>query len=225
MAPVTTHKQPRLVRHRRGRLALRRKCARFQPSTAFYKRPTKVKHAITELDDERTDMASVKTGQWHKHPAVRSGDQLTFGERAADVMRNGMGSWTFVRIFFGVMILWAGINTFYLSRVVNGNEFDPFPYILLNLFLSMLAGVQAAALLIAAKRQDAISSELAVHDDQLLTKNTDLINEIHGFSKEAPVRTELLELLCVKAGIPQDQIDAVLSKAGLDLAKPATKQT
>lgn len=163
-------------------------------------------------------MASIKTGRWHKHPAVRSGDQLTFGERAADVMRNGMGSWTFVGTFFAVMILWAGINTLYLSRVINGNEFDPFPYILLNLFLSMLAGVQAAALLIAAKRQDAISSELALHDDQLLTKNTDLTTEIHGFAREAAARTELLELLCLKAGIPQDQINAVLAKAGLELA-------
>jgi uncharacterized membrane protein len=170
-------------------------------------------------------MASIKPGQWHEHPAVRSGRQLTFGERAADVMRNGMGSWIFVGCFFGVMILWAAVNTFYLSRVVNGNEFDPFPYILLNLFLSMLAGVQAAALLIAAKRQDAISSELAVHDDQLLTRNTDLTDEIHGFSKEAAARTELLELLCVKAGIPQDQIDAVLAKAGLELAETAKKQT
>ena len=171
-------------------------------------------------------MASIKTGHWHKHPAVRSGDQLTFGERAADVMRNGMGSWIFVGAFFGVMILWAGINTIYLSRVVNGNEFDPFPYILLNLFLSMLAGVQAAALLIAAKRQDAISSELALHDDHLLTKNTDLTAEIHDFAKEAAVRTELLELLCMKAGIPQDQINAVLAKAGLELSDSAhIKQT
>jgi uncharacterized membrane protein len=132
-------------------------------------------------------------------------------------MRNGMGSWAFVGAFFGVMILWAGINTVYLSRVVNGNEFDPFPYILLNLFLSMLAGVQAAALLIAAKRQDSISSELALHDDQLLTKNTDLTTQIHGFAREAAVRTELLELLCVKAGIPRDQVNAVLAKAGLEL--------
>ena len=41
---------------------------------------------------------------WHKHPAVRSGDQLTLGERAADRMRNVMGSWPFVFGFFAVMI-------------------------------------------------------------------------------------------------------------------------
>ena len=101
---------------------------------------------------------------WHRHPAVPSGDQLTFGERAADAMRRGMGSWPFVFGFFAFMIGWAAVNTLVLSRWLSGSEFDAFPYILLNLFLSMLAGVQAAALLIAAKRADAISSALAVHD-------------------------------------------------------------
>ena len=170
-------------------------------------------------------MASIKTGAWHKHPAVRSGDQLTFGERAADVMRNGMGSWVFVGVFFTVMIAWAVANSaFYLAGTNGKHGFDPYPYILLNLFLSMLAGVQAAALLIAAKRQDAIASELAIHDDQLLSQNTAMTGDIHGFSKNAAVRTELLELLCAKAGIPQDQVDSVLAKAGSELADAAKSQ-
>jgi uncharacterized membrane protein len=95
---------------------------------------------------------------WHKHPGVRSGEQLTRGERSADRMRNIMGSWPFVFGFFTVMIIWAMINSiFYLGGSNGKHGFDPYPYILLNLFLSMLAGVQAAALLIAAKRADAIS--------------------------------------------------------------------
>jgi len=133
---------------------------------------------------------------WHKHPGVRSGDQLTHGERAADQMRNIMGSWPFVFSFFAVMIAWAVVNTLLLQRVVHHKAFDPYPYILLNLFLSMLAGVQAAALLIAAKRSDAISSEIAMHTEkntdeirQLIAENTaliaaiktntDLLDEIH----------------------------------------------
>ena len=133
---------------------------------------------------------------WHKHPGVRSGDALTRGERAADRMRAVMGSWPFVFGFFAVMIIWVLINTLLLARVLHHKAFDPYPYILLNLFLSMLAGVQAAALLIAAKRADAISSEVAVHteknteelkgllrDNTALTvqvkTNTDLLKEIH----------------------------------------------
>lgn len=74
-------------------------------------------------------------------------------------MRNAMGSWPFVFAFFGVMILWAIVNPILSVGGKNGERgFDPYPYILLNLFLSMMAGVQAAALLIAAKRAGSIAS-------------------------------------------------------------------
>jgi len=133
---------------------------------------------------------------WHKHPAVRSGDQLTLGERAADRMRNTMGSWPFVFCFFAIMVIWALVNTVLFHRVLQHKAFDPYPYILLNLFLSMLAGVQAAALLIAAKRADTIASEIAIHTEKntedlkglmqentamtlQVKKNTDLLEEIH----------------------------------------------
>jgi uncharacterized membrane protein len=133
---------------------------------------------------------------WHKHPGVRSGSDLSRGERAADRMRNIMGSWGFVFSFFAVMIAWALVNTVLFERILHHKAFDPYPYILLNLFLSMMAGVQAAALLIAAKRADSISSEVALHtstntDDikklvqenteltAAIKKATDLLDEIH----------------------------------------------
>jgi uncharacterized membrane protein len=130
---------------------------------------------------------------WHLHPGVRHKEELSLGERAADRMRNIMGSWPFVFSFFTIMILWAGGNTYFLQRVIHHKAFDPYPYILLNLFLSMLAGVQAAALLIAAKRTDSISSEIAMHtvtntDDikALLAENTEL-------TKAVKLHTDLLE--------------------------------
>jgi uncharacterized membrane protein len=122
---------------------------------------------------------------WHRHPGVRSGADLSFGERAADKMRNVMGSWPFVFSFFGIMGAWVIINTVIIVHVLHHRAFDPYPYILLNLFLSMLAGVQAAALLIAAKREDAISSEIAMHtvhntDDikALIVENTKLTSDV-----------------------------------------------
>jgi uncharacterized membrane protein len=127
--------------------------------------------------------------QWHRHPGVRSGDELTLGERAADKMRNGMGSWKFVFGFFAFMIAWAIINS--VLSIGGQHGFDPYPYILLNLFLSMLAGIQAAALLIAAKRADQVSSEIAVHTEKttdeikvLLQQNTDLTQAIEKLTKE-----------------------------------------
>ena len=93
---------------------------------------------------------------WHEaHKAT-----LSRGERAADVMRNSMGSWRFVAGFIVFMLLWAAMN----SWVLFSRGWDPYPYILLNLFLSMLAGLQGAILLIAAKRQDAIAAAMAQHD-------------------------------------------------------------
>lgn len=99
---------------------------------------------------------------WHdKHKA-----SLTRGQRAADIMRNGMGSWPFVGSFIGFMLIWAAINTWALDA----QAWDPYPYILLNLLLSMLAGLQGAILLIAAKRQDAIAAAMAQHDYDTNTK-------------------------------------------------------
>ncbi|XAS67257.1 DUF1003 domain-containing protein [Micrococcaceae bacterium Sec5.7] len=93
---------------------------------------------------------------WHdQHKAG-----LSRGQRAADLMRNGMGSWQFVGSFIGFMIVWALLN----SLVLGSGGWDPYPYILLNLFLSMLAGLQGAILLIAAKRQDGIAAAMAQHD-------------------------------------------------------------
>lgn len=82
------------------------------------------------------------------------------GQRSADVLRNGMGSWPFVGGFVFFMVVWVLANSF----IRPGPPWDPYPYILLNLFLSMLAGLQGAILLIAAKRQDAIAAAMAQHD-------------------------------------------------------------
>lgn len=92
---------------------------------------------------------------WHaEHKA-----NLTTGEKAADAMRNGMGSWAFVFTFILFLAIWAWLNT-----AGPTNHWDKYPFILLNLFLSMLAALQGAILLIAAKRADAISAAMSKHD-------------------------------------------------------------
>jgi uncharacterized membrane protein len=116
-------------------------------------------------------------------------------------MRNIMGSWPFVFAFFGVMIVWAIANSvFYLGGSHGKHGFDPYPYILLNLFLSMLAGVQAAALLIAAKRSDAIASEIALHTEKntedlkgLVTDNTALTEHVRNTAEQVKKNTDLLD--------------------------------
>lgn len=113
---------------------------------------------------------------WHRHPGVRSGSQLTLGERAADRMRAAMGSWVFV---FGALLFLAG------WMLGNRNVgFDPYPFILLNLVLSCLAAMQGAILLIAAKRSDQIASELAMHDFETNVDADKIIREVHRLTLE-----------------------------------------
>jgi uncharacterized membrane protein len=153
---------------------------------------------------------------WHKHPGVRSGDQLTLGERAADRMRAVMGSWPFVFCFFAIMIIWAVVNTVLFHRVLHHKAFDPYPYILLNLFLSMLAGVQAAALLIAAKRADTVASEIAIHTEKNTEDLKDLMRENTAVTLQVKKNTDLLEeihrhvaaLGVAPAGLPDAGDDA-----------------
>lgn len=156
---------------------------------------------------------------WKKHPTVRAGDQLSLGERAADKMRNGMGSWPFVFAFFGVMITWAVING--VLHVGGGSGFDPYPFILLNLFLSMLAGIQAAALLIAAKRSDSVASEISLHTENtaddikaLLQTNNDLTRAVHTMVMEMKSQTDMLEEI-------HRHVEAISPEAGTSEPSPA----
>jgi CRP/FNR family transcriptional regulator, cyclic AMP receptor protein len=76
-------------------------------------------------------------------------EQMTFGEHIADKVAAFGGSWTFI-IFFGFILLcWAALNTILL----HDRGFDPYPYILLNLFLSMLASLQAPVIMMSQNRQ------------------------------------------------------------------------
>lgn len=111
--------------------------------------------------------------RWHEHPATErfGADRLSIGQRSADALRNGMGSWTFVFVALMFLAAWMWLN--------GSDGFDPFPFILLNLVLSCLAALQGAILLIAAKREDQISSELAVHTFQVDQENLELTRQIH----------------------------------------------
>lgn len=133
----------------------------------------------------------MKRPKWHDHPAVRTGSELTIGERAADVMRNQMGSWPFVFGFLFVMGVWAVVNSvFYLGGSANGQHgFDPYPYILLNLMLSMVAGLQGAILLIAAKRSDQVSSELAMHTYENTQTLTSLVRHVEELTSKIHAMT------------------------------------
>lgn len=123
---------------------------------------------------------------WHRAHK----DSLSAGDRAADRMRNTMGSWRFVFFFLLFMAAWAFVNT-----VAAIYHWDKYPFILLNLFLSMLAGLQGAILLIAAKRADAISAAMAEHDYQTNIQAKKELEELMAVNQEQLKRIEELAAL------------------------------
>jgi uncharacterized membrane protein len=84
------------------------------------------------------------------------------GERLADRIAKFGGSWTFILLFLAVLVAWVVLNSLVLAR--RGGAFDPYPYILLNLFLSMIAALQAPVIMMSQNRQAARDRLEAAHD-------------------------------------------------------------
>lgn len=120
---------------------------------------------------------------WHRAHK----ESLDLGDRAADAIRNGMGSWPFVFVFVSFLIIWALLNTF-----AGINHWDEYPFILLNLFLSMLAALQGAILLIAAKRADAVSAAMAQNDFDTNVEAKKEVEELMAINRR---QLELIEKL------------------------------
>jgi CRP/FNR family cyclic AMP-dependent transcriptional regulator len=106
------------------------------------------------------DMLTVLGRQFHASQqlvrlrATRNPNELietesTFGERIADAVARFGGSWAFIISFLLVLVVYASINI-----VLRGSAWDPYPFILLNLFLSMLAAIQAPVIMMSQNRQD-----------------------------------------------------------------------
>jgi uncharacterized membrane protein len=76
-------------------------------------------------------------------------EEYTFGEHIADKVASFGGSWTFIILFAIVLVIYSSINV-----TLRGRAWDPYPFILLNLFLSMLAAIQAPVIMMSQNRQD-----------------------------------------------------------------------
>lgn len=92
--------------------------------------------------------------------------ERTFGEKVADKVAAFGGSWKFILIFSGFLIGWVILNSFILLS----RAFDPFPYILLNLFLSMIAALQAPIIMMSQNRQAVRDRLDAAHDYEVNLK-------------------------------------------------------
>ncbi|NGX50862.1 MAG: hypothetical protein K1060chlam2_00713 [Chlamydiae bacterium] len=102
--------------------------------------------------------------------------KLTFGERLSDKVSKFGGSWKFIISFLLVIVLWMVLNAFILLQGV----FDPYPFILLNLFLSCLAALQAPIILMSQNRQSE-KERLRANEDYCINLKAELeIQQLHS---------------------------------------------
>jgi uncharacterized membrane protein len=156
------------------------------------------------------DMLTVLGRQFHasqqlvrvrasRNPNVMIEEETTFGERIADAVAGFGGSWTFIIMFALAIIVYSGIN-----MVLGNRAWDPYPFILLNLFLSMLAAIQAPVIMMSQNRQD---TKDRLRGELDFDVNRRAESEIQGLARK-------LNLLGDKLGDMEDLIRYRLTQEG-----------
>jgi uncharacterized membrane protein len=116
---------------------------------------------VTRRPSAAMDMLSAQARQFHtvqklvqsrasRNPNELIDERTSLGERIADAVARFGGSWSFIISFAVVLVCYTTINV-----LLRGRAWDPYPFILLNLFLSMLAAIQAPVIMMSQNRQDA----------------------------------------------------------------------
>lgn len=114
----------------------------------------------------------------------------SFGEKIADKVAAFGGSWSFIFIFFTIVLVWMLYNI-----KMSANEiFDPYPFILLNLLLSCLAAVQAPIILMSQNRKEARDSQRA-QDDYLINLKAELKNRFIDQKLDLFINEQFKELI------------------------------
>ncbi|WP_373085392.1 DUF1003 domain-containing protein [Sneathiella sp.] len=124
---------------------------------------------------------------------TRFNDNLTFGQRMADRVAAFGGSWSFIILFAVVLLVWVSMNAWFLARV---DAFDPYPFIFLNLILSMLAAIQAPIIMMSQNRQAA----------------KDRVEVNHDYEVNLKAELEIMSLHEKFDELQQHQLEAILQK-------------
>jgi uncharacterized membrane protein len=122
---------------------------------------------------------------WHKEHA----DKRTFGERLADSVAQGMGSWAFIVVQSMIVIVWMSLNVFALI-----NHWDPYPFILLNLVFSTQAAYAAPIIMMSQNRSSERDREHAAAD----------------YRTNIEAKKEIEDLMAVLNRIDVDKLDKII---------------
>jgi uncharacterized membrane protein len=146
-----------------------------------------------------------------KNVAVLHEEQLTFGERVSDGLATVAGSWSFIFAFGLTLGIWILVNT-----VAYIHHWDKYPYILLNLMLSMLAAIQAPVIMMSQHRQEDRDRLRAEHDYEVNLKAEIEVQQLHQKLDELRERqwNDLLALQKQQIDLLQAQLAILQGQAG-----------
>ncbi len=164
---------------------------------------------LTSIEDEVLESLSQQE-VLSKNPDTEDAPS-NLGQRLADRIAEVGGSWSFIIGFGTVLILWVTLNTVFLAS----RAFDPYPYILLNLFLSCLAAVQAPVIMMSQNRQESRDRQRAIRDYQINLKAELEIRQLHQ------KMDHLLFVQWERLVELQDEQTETLVEKGTDRSKPS----
>jgi uncharacterized membrane protein len=133
----------------------------------------------------------------------------TRGQRIADAVARVGGSWSFIALFLAALFAWILLN----SRWPGAGAFDPYPFIFLNLLLSMLAALQAPVIMMSQNRQAAIDRQMTAHDYEVNLKAELEIMTLH--EKMDALRTGQLAAMLDKQQQQIDLLTQLLARDGM----------
>ncbi len=129
-----------------------------------------IKVTDNNIDDEELIHALLED-EIYVNPEI---DDITFGDKAADMLAKFAGSWTFIICFSLFLIGWIVLNIYFIY-----NPFDPYPFILLNLILSCLASIQAPLIMMSQNRQEEKDRRRSESDYKTNLKAEIIIEDMH----------------------------------------------
>lgn len=142
----------------------------------FARRPDSALDVLAVLGHRLRTTDQLLSQRVARNPNEVLDERATFGDRIADGVARFGGSWSFIASFAVFMGIWIAVNT---AVLVGRREFDPYPFILLNLLLSMLAAIQAPVIMMSQNRQDSRDRVRSELDYQVNLKAELEIMELH----------------------------------------------
>jgi uncharacterized membrane protein len=163
---------------------------------------------IDDLSDlEKNVISSMSDDKSIVNKVIDKEEVRTFGQKIADHVADFGGSWTFIISFLSFILLWICLNVIFLAN----SEFDPYPFILLNLILSCVAALQAPVIMMSQNRQEEKDRERAKQDYMINLKSELEIRSLHEKIDHLIInqQEELIEIQKVQIEMMNDILEKI----------------